>query len=154
MGISVVGEEPLKITLQPKKFGYTGIELSQIFYKKNIVCEFYDPDYLVMMLSPENGEEVFDIIDSAVTSLEKRAPIGIFPPVMSLPECRMSPRRAIMSAGEETDINECLGKILASPSVSCPPAIPIVVCGEVISKDAIELFKYYGIEKCYIHNPQ
>ena len=40
--------------------------------------------------------------------------------------------------------------ILASPTVSCPPAIPIVVCGEEVDDEAIELFKYYGIKTCNV----
>jgi arginine/lysine/ornithine decarboxylase len=34
--------------------------------------------------------------------------------------------------------------------VGCPPAIPIVICGEEIDKKAISAFKYYGIEKCLV----
>ena len=40
-----------------------------------------------------------------------------------------------------------IGKILAAPGVSCPPAIPIVLCGEQIGEREIGLFEYYGIEK-------
>ena len=42
------------------------------------------------------------------------------------------------------------GKIFASLSASCPPAVPIVVCGEEIDKNIIDLFLYYGITKCEV----
>ena len=38
------------------------------------------------------------------------------------------------------------GCICAMPTVSCPPAIPIVVSGEVVSSAAVELMKRYGIK--------
>ena len=38
-----------------------------------------------------------------------------------------------------------LGRICAMPTVSCPPAIPIVVSGEVIPAQALPLFARYGI---------
>ena len=60
--IPLAGNEPLKLTLKPKAYGYTGTELAGILQEKNIICEFYDPDYVVMMLSYENGDGVFDKI--------------------------------------------------------------------------------------------
>ena len=45
---------------------------------------------------------------------------------------------------EEIAVEEAEGRICAAPTVACPPAIPIVVSGEVIDKAAIVLFQYYG----------
>ena len=59
----------------------------------------------------------------------------------------MSPRDAIMSNSESVDVSQAVGRVLASPSVSCPPAIPIAVCGELITERMAECFRYYGIEK-------
>ena len=42
------------------------------------------------------------------------------------------------------------GLILAAATVGCPPAVPIVVCGERISEDALTCFAYYGIETCCV----
>jgi arginine/lysine/ornithine decarboxylase len=51
---------------------------------------------------------------------------------------------------EEIPVEESLGCILAGPSVSCPPAVPIVLCGERIDEAALRLFRYYGIESCQV----
>ena len=45
------------------------------------------------------------------------------------------------------DIDESEGRILSELGVSCPPAVPIAVCGEVIDKSAVECFEYYGIDR-------
>ena len=47
----------------------------------------------------------------------------------------------------ELQVSECTGRIMGDATVGCPPAVPIVVSGEVIGEDAIECFKYYGIDK-------
>ena len=39
-----------------------------------------------------------------------------------------------------------VGRICAMPTVSCPPAIPIVVSGERIGPAALKLFARYGIK--------
>ena len=60
----------------------------------------------------------------------------------------MSLKEALFSPSAEQNVENCLGKIMASPTVNCPPAIPVVVCGEEIDKNAIKCFKYYGIKTC------
>jgi len=35
---------------------------------------------------------------------------------------------------------------LANATVGCPPAVPIIVCGERIDETAVRAFEYYGID--------
>ena len=49
--------------------------------------------------------------------------------------------------GEEIFVDNALGRVLADVTVSCPPAVPILVSGEVVSEEAINAFKYYGTKK-------
>ena len=48
---------------------------------------------------------------------------------------------------EIIDIEYSEGKIYADINVHCPPAVPIIIIGEKITKETIQAFKYYGIEK-------
>ena len=41
-------------------------------------------------------------------------------------------------------VDDAKGRVLATASVGCPPAIPIAVAGEMIGEHEIEVFKYYG----------
>ena len=63
---------------------------------------------------------------------------------MSLPKQVMRIREALFSPWEEIPVAQAVGRICAAPTVSCPPAVPIVVSGEVIQKDAVDVFSYYG----------
>ena len=47
---------------------------------------------------------------------------------------------------ESVAVEEALGRVLACPTVGCPPAVPIVMCGERIDEAAVQTFLYYGIE--------
>ena len=53
----LAGEEPLKLTLCPKSFGYTGTELAGILEQHVLYPEFYDPDHVVLMLTPYNSAD-------------------------------------------------------------------------------------------------
>jgi arginine/lysine/ornithine decarboxylase len=57
----------------------------------------------------------------------------------------MTMHSALFAPSEEVAVDKAIGRILATPTVSCPPAIPIAVCGEVIDEKAVEVFKYYRI---------
>ena len=57
----------------------------------------------------------------------------------------ISIREAVFSQHEVLPLERAEGRICGAPVVSCPPAIPIAVSGERISKEAIKMFQYYGI---------
>lgn len=67
---------------------------------------------------------------------------------MPLPrgERAMSLRRAMLSTQETVPAGEALGRICGAPTVACPPAVPIAVSGERIGREALELFRRYGLE--------
>ena len=62
----------------------------------------------------------------------------------------MTPREAMLSPSCEIDATSAIGRVLAQVSVSCPPAIPVLVCGELIDESAVAVLEYYGIEKCRV----
>jgi arginine/lysine/ornithine decarboxylase len=123
--------------------------LAEFLLEKGIVCEFSDPDFLVLMLTPEN-DGVFEKLLNVLEKLPRLKEIGESARVPESCQRVLSVREAMLSPSEEIDVDEARGRILASPSVSCPPAVPILVCGEMIDEKAIECFKYYGIEKCRV----
>ncbi len=141
-----VGDEPLKITLAPKSRGYTGLELADILRKSDFECEFADPDYLVLM--PQSGQDLSEL--AKILDLPTRPPILTQPPKPVVGRRAMSIRQAMLAESQTVAIDRAVGRVLAQPSVFCPPAIPILVCGEVIDQAAIEAFSYYGIEKCRV----
>ena len=103
-----------------------------------------------MMFTPEIGEEELERLENVLLSLPKKEKISEKPPLVGVPEQAVSIREAMMSPSSEVDVEKAFGRILAVASVSCPPAIPIVVCGERIDESAIACFAYYGIKKCRV----
>ena len=149
-GYDLLGEEPLKLTVSAKSYGYEGVDFADALRARNVECEFADRDFAVMMLTPETGKDGIARLREALLSIPKRQAITERPPEMGLPEKIMSIREAAMAAKETVAAKDSLGRILADVSVSCPPAVPIVVCGERIDVDAIRCFDYYGITTCTV----
>ena len=150
MGYTLCGDEPLKVTILSKPYGYKGYELANLLLKENIVCEFCDPDYVVLMLSVETEASGIQKLKSALSQIAQKTEVSELPPRPALKEIELSLKEALYSSQKECCVDDSLGKIMCSGNISCPPAIPIVLPGEKIDKNAIDSFKYYGIEKCFV----
>lgn len=149
-GFSLVGDEPCKITVRCKPYGYTGEEISEFLSKKNIVCEFADPDFLVAMFTPEVKKSGLRKFEKAICSLPRKQEISSFAPKRKKGEKVLSVREAMLSEREILPVEQCEGRILAAASVACPPAVPVLVCGERIERAHIEAFLYYGVKTCAV----
>ena len=145
-GYRLLSEEPLKITVSSKEYGYTGKELADDLQQHRMVCEFADPDYLVLMVTPETGAEGLEQLKDVLLALPKKQPLPPCPLEFRPGEQVLSIRQAMLSPGIVLPVEQCEGRILASASVGCPPAVPILICGERINAHAIDCFRYYGIQ--------
>lgn len=145
-GFCLFGNEPLKLTIAAKDYGYSGNALAEILRKKGFECEFSDPDFVVLMFTPAVSGEEINALQKALLSVEKKEAIKDTVPAVSPSERVLSVKDALFMPSENIPVREAVGRILASPSVSCPPAVPVSICGERLTEAAISLFKYYGIE--------
>ena len=145
-GFSIEPSEPLKLVIDTLKAGYTGEELNELLRSYQIESEFADPEYLVMMFTPEITDRDYERIRTAFSNIPIRSCLN--KPIFHMEKAtkRCSIREAVFGRRTTIPTTEAVGQISASPSVSCPPAIPIVVSGEEITEEAVRLFKYYGID--------
>lgn len=143
-GLELWGDEPLKLTIAPRSYGYTGVELGEYLEERGFVPEFCDPDCTVLMLSPQVET---DGLEAALTALPRREGINApAPRLAGLPKAVMTPRQAIMSPSELLPARECVGRVAAALTVGCPPAVPVVVSGEMVEECHVAVLEYYGIE--------
>ena len=140
-GWQLLRGEALKLTLHAAD----GQALAEHLRTHGVECEYADPDDLVLMFSPQNTEADFFRVAEAL----QKAPEHL-PPRAALPlpvgQQKMPVREAIFAPQEILPAEEALGRVCAAPTVACPPAIPIAVSGEVITPEALALFRYYGVK--------
>ena len=99
------------------------------------------------MLTPENTREDVQRLISVLSALPRRSPIGDAAPVAMKAPAPASVREAYFAPSDTVAVAKSLRRILADPSVGCPPAVPILVAGERITRAAINAFLYYGIDE-------
>lgn len=150
-GICVMETEPLKIVINTACAGYTGTETCAAMRGYGIECEYADNSYVVLMVTPENTEEDFERIKkwAGSTFLIHNKKDRLVVPGFSLkpPVRKMPIREAVLSPSVLVNVKDAVGRICAAETVSCPPAVPIAVCGEVINQDMAELFGIYNIKE-------
>lgn len=146
-GFAVCDSDPLKITVNAAQSGYSGTELAACLRLFGVEVEYADPDFLVLMASPSNSEKDFAKAEAAFASVVRKEPLVRKRPKRTKTQCFCSPRAAMLAPREDVATEKSLGRVLATPCVSCPPAVPVLVCGEVIDQNAIDAFLYYGIKR-------
>lgn len=151
LGIKDISDEPLKISADFSSFSIEGKELSDCFRKNGIEFEYSDGKCVVFMITPQNSRKDFERLKLAFASVplnrtEAKCELTV-PPVSKR---AMTVREAVFAPCKEVGVDKALGKICASPCISCPPAVPIAISGEIISEEHIALFKHFGIKKVQI----
>ena len=149
-GYSLIGDEPIKLTLAPKSYGYTGDELHGLLRRQTMECEFSDPDFLTCMFTPDSSDEEIQRLESALLSIPQKPAVPVHTPPLPRPERVLSIRDVMLSPSVEIPVAEADGKIFADAHVGCPPCIPIIAAGEIVNQDAIRCFRYYGIKICRV----
>ena len=143
-GWQVEDSDPLRLTLRTPE-GLAGTALADRLRQSGVECEYADGDFLILMVTSENDPSDFDRLLTALG--ENHA---LYTPSAPLPLAKgervCSIREALFAPHETIPTGQALGRICGAPTVSCPPAIPIAVSGEVIGPENLALFAQYGVE--------
>ena len=140
LGWQVEETDPLRLTLRV----HDGRAAAEQLRRGGVECEFADPEFVVLMCTPENTGEEFDRIPAALGENRQPPAEPAFLPA-ARGERVTSVRQAIFAPCETIPAELALGRVCAAPTVACPPAIPIAVSGERIGAEAVALFQHYGV---------
>ncbi|MBS5343678.1 MAG: aminotransferase class V-fold PLP-dependent enzyme [Clostridium sp.] len=144
-GIAIpLGEtDPVRITLQTASLGITGEEAAEIFRDHFVEPEYADNANLVLITTPFHTEQDFLRVEQAIQALPNRKPLKLNSVFPSLPNSVMSVRQAVFSAWEEIDLEDSVGRIAATTACPCPPGVPVVMPGEMITEEIVMFLKNY-----------
>ncbi len=146
-GWSSVGTEPLKLTLDAAGHGVTGfLAAEHLRVNEGVEVEYRDRDHVVLMASGATDEEAFQAVERGLRAMPARRPVSRPALPLAKGERILPVREALFAPQETVPAAESLGRVCGAPAVSCPPAVPVAVSGERIGPEAVELFRYYGVE--------
>lgn len=140
------GDEPLKITVNCSACGHSGEKMAEVLRNFGVEPEFSDRDVVVLMFTPENDEKDFSKIFEAFKSVSVGESIERTMPTLPEKTSKISVRQALLAPQTTVAVDNAVGFVCASPLGSCPPAVPPVMSGEVITEQIVEILKHCGIK--------
>ncbi len=130
--------------------GYTGAQLVRHLARYCIEPEYAGENTVVLLPSPANTERDFERLRAAITGIVpcgSRVP-SVPKPVRPVQE--LSPNKALLAKKECVPLTHAAGRIAARNQSSCPPGVPVVLCGELITPEAQRLMLHYGIDSVWV----
>lgn len=145
-GWTLIGDEPLKITVHCSSRSYQGETIAKILKDFSVQPEYYDRDVVVLMLSVNTDIKAIDRIKQAFTTIKAGENRQINEVTFGASRKVTSIRNAVLLPQETVYVENAVGRVCGAPMTLCPPAVPPVISGELITEDAVKLLKHYGIE--------
>ena len=148
--------DPSKFVISIADTKMKSMELYKILLNDyHLQMEMVGGTYVLAMTSLADTKEGFERLNEALHRIDQIAGTGYLEarelPVM---EQVMSPAQAVEAEEEENYIevplSECEGKIALEFAYLYPPGSPVIVPGERISKEAVELLAYYKAQEFQI----
>ena len=146
-GVFLRESDPMRITVDAEKYGYSGFDLSKALAENNIICEYADQKYTVLLFSTAQPPSDFPKILTAFKSIPKKPPIETPLPALSVPQKAMSLTKAVFSPSEEIPIDNAEERVCGAITAPCPPCVPVIMPGEVFTKKEISALKMWGVKK-------
>ena len=135
-----------KLTIDANTFGYSGFQMAEYFEQKGFPCEYANQNYTVYMISPMNRKEEIRRFSDAALCLEPgKLSIKKEMPSYHIPNQVMSVRKAWQKSKSLISIDQAEGKIAGETLSSCPPGVPLIMPGEVFTKEVKNICKNSGI---------
>lgn len=137
--------DPVRLTLNVSKIGIDGHKAAEYFRENGVEPEFSDSQRVVFIATPMNTKKDFARLIRAIKLLPVGESVQNKELFFDIPKARMSLHEALFSHFERVDVRESSGKISARTVCPCPPGIPILVPGEIITEISIKNLLYYRI---------
>jgi arginine decarboxylase len=126
--------------------GYTGFEVERTLRQNfNIYAEYADFGNVYFLVGFANSPgEIRNLVKALAAFKPKSGFLPPFPLIpKQLPERALEPRQAFLSEGEQILLKTARGRIVKKALVPYPPGIPLVMPGEVLDSNHINLVREY-----------
>ena len=121
--------------------GYTGTELADHLRSCGIEPEGATLNYVILISTVGDTKKGFESLIKALEIVEKRPKNNVRIPEPALPKKVIKPCEIDNTA--VFPLSECEGRICAQYIYAYPPGIPIIVPGEIMSREIIDLITHY-----------
>lgn len=124
---------------------FDGNLLLKYLRKCGIQCEMSDSSNVILIFSPFNRKEEYDALYNALKNcnLDKLKHKCLDIVEYDIPEAKMLPWEALRREKQGVSLGDSVGKISGVNVIPYPPGVPILLMGELIDRNIVEIISYY-----------
>lgn len=142
----VAARDKMKVVVKAYSYGYTGTALANELKARGLECEFADYNYTVLLFSIMNSRADFKKSLACFRNISKRISIAYQNIYSNSETSFLSPKDAFFSKSEIVSTKAALNRINAGIFSPCPPGVPLVMPGEIISEKVLDLLSCFGVQ--------
>lgn len=145
-GYTLKNSDYLRVTINAAAYGYTGYALAEELRKRGAEPEMADACNVVLLLSCVVREETLERLYKALADIPKRTQLCETEFPVLHPKKAAGLREAFFAKRRTVPISEAINEVCASVKAPCPPCVPLVMPGEIFSKEAVQTLTIYGVD--------
>ncbi len=139
---SIADLDVTKITINTRALGISGMETAKMLRERGVVCELADPYHVLLLISyadtmKDAHAAIMALMDVA-NNYNGDKMYTLAAPRLPAPQAELNPREAFFAASQAVSFARCVGRIAAEEVTVYPPGIPVVLPGEIITKEISE----------------
>ncbi len=143
----VKASDPLKLIISASNLGLNGFRLRDELRLRGVMPELAEASCVLFIITPAHKQKDLDSLLKALKDIaggikKVKSNNHNFTSYPRL-KTRLTPKEAFFRDGKSMEIEKTNGLIAAEMVVPYPPGIPLVMPGEEITKEVIELIQYY-----------
>ena len=136
-----------KVTVNVTGLGLTGQEAEEILRRElKIQCELSDAANLLFLITFADSDATITALVDALKNLPRRLPKILSSPLLSteILSAELSPRETFYAPVKVVSLREAVERICAEEVTFYPPGIPLIMPGEKITAQTVELIRQSG----------
>jgi len=135
-----------KLWINTKKSNYTGFEIKKILEEKNIYIEYASHTYIIALCGIGTVQSDIIALGNALKKIENKKNAHLTNRSVYMPEpvSKIKMKEAVSCNYKYAEIKNTKNKISADFVIPYPPGIPLIIPGEVITEQIIEIIVDYS----------
>ncbi|MDR1354223.1 MAG: aminotransferase class I/II-fold pyridoxal phosphate-dependent enzyme [Oscillospiraceae bacterium] len=145
LGFQLLNEDEnsfLKLTISGVHRGVTGFELQEKLAKQRVYVEYADHNCVILLVGTQNAKTEFAQLINILKTASSRPAIPMSTYSLQSPLIqKKSLPAAAWGRYKQIALKDCNGLVAGLQELKCPPCVPLIMPGEVIDSEVINVLK-------------